>query len=122
MGGNKNAGYQITKELKFCHLQVGLQAGVGLQVLVEDCFGVLGFAHSFLELDERHPGFFSGAPLHPPGEDVSGFRVLPDEFFHVGVFEPELIFSGEVVDGSFPNIPGVVDELVLHFHFGVLQP
>ena len=109
-------------ELELGDLEIGIEVGVGLQIAVEYVFGVLGFAHPLLKLDEGHPGLFAGAPVHPPSEDISGLQVISYQFFHVGVFEPELVLPREVVDRPFPHVPRMVHELVLHLHLCVLQP
>lgn len=109
-------------ELKLGHFEVGIKSWEGFQVTVEHFLCSLWFSHALFELDESHPSFLARTPFHPSLEDIPSPHVLSNQLFHVCILEPELIFPGQVINGSFPNIPGVVDELVLHLHLRVLQP
>lgn len=109
-------------ELELGHFQVGLKSGICLKILVQDILGSLGLSHSFLEFDVGHPGFFPWSPFHPPAEDISGLFEITKDFFHVGILEPELVLPGQIMNGSFPDVSGVIDELVFHFHLSVLEP
>jgi hypothetical protein len=109
-------------ELKFGYFQVSLKGGVCLKILVQDILGPLGLSHSFLKFDVGHPGFFPWSPFHPPPEDISGLFEIAEDFFHVCILEPELVFPGQIMHSSFPDVSGVIDELVFHFHFCVLEP
>ena len=112
----------MVSELELGHFQVGVEVGVGLRVAVEHGLGFLGLPHTLLKLEVAHPGLLARAPLHPPVEDVPRLGVVADEFLHVGVLKPELVLSGEIIHCTLPHVPGVVDELVLHLHLGVLEP
>jgi hypothetical protein len=109
-------------KLELGHLEVAVEDGVRFQEVVQHFLRLLRLAHAFLEPQKRHPGLFAGAPLHPAGEDAPRLHVLAEQFLHIGVLEPELVLARQVVDCAFPDVPGVVDELVLHLHLGVLQP
>ena len=47
---------------------------------------------------------------------------VPQHFLHIAVFVPELIDARVEGNGAIPDVAGVVDEFVLHFHVGVFEP
>ena len=108
--------------LEFGHLQVCTQQRISLEIPIQNLLGILWLVHTLLKADERHPGLFSWQPGHPPLEDVASFLILSNNFLHVGILEPELVLSWQVVSGPFPYVPSVVDELMLHLHLGIAQP
>ena len=59
-------------------------------------------------------------PLHPALEDLPGSRHIAQHLFHVDVFVPQLVNSGQDLDRPVPDVAGVVDEAVAHFHLCIL--
>ena len=112
----------FVSDLELGHFNVSLKMWISFKIPVKNGLGVLRFTHSFLKFDISHPSFFSRTPLHPPCKHISGFSVLPYQLFHVGILEPELVFSGKIVNGSLPDVSGMIHKFVLHLHFSILQP
>lgn len=104
------------------NFNIGLHCRKSFKVLIHNCLSFFSLAHSLLEFHISHPSFLSWLPLHPSLENVPSFSVLSYCLLHVSVFEPELVLTGQVVSGSFPQIPSMVNKSIFKFHFRVLKP
>ena len=88
----------------------------------EDCPSPFSFSISHFEFDVGVPSVIIGFPFHPSFEDLPCSCVVPQNVFHVDKFVPKLVHSRKQCHCTIPQIASMVDILVLHFHFCILQP
>ena len=68
------------------------------------------------------PSVLSGLPRHPIFEDLSDGFCVTKHLLHKGILVPKLIDPGKMFTGPLPDISCMVNELIAHLHFGVLEP
>ena len=77
---------------------------------------------SLLKLGISQPRLLLRLPTHPAFKYLSSRTVIANDFLHVSILIPKLIDPRHVVNSSFPNIFSMIDKLMSHFHFRILQP
>ena len=114
-----------TSDFTAFHLELGKSDisrnfGMAKHKSLVDGSGAFDLVIPKLELDEGEPALLVRRPLHPPLEYLSSSGDVAEYLLHVDVLVPELVHAREKRDGSIPDVPGAVHELVLHLELGVL--
>ena len=95
---------------------------VGIYEALQDRSTVVKLAKPLFKLKKRVPGVLCWLPSHPVLENLPRPLGLPQHLLHERILVPELVDSGQVFAGAFPDIPCRIHKFVSHFHLRILEP
>jgi len=107
---------------KFSCFDITLRIRIQFNIPLKYTPTIINLPKSLLKLNIRVPSVLRGLPRHPVFKNGPHLLKIPHHLLHQGILVPKLVNTWQVFTGSLPNIPGMVDKLVSHFHVGVLQP
>ena len=106
---------------KVCSFDIALWRWIAINVSFENGSAVVRSALPLLELQIGVPRILSGLPSHPVLKNVPHSLNISKHLLHETILVPKLIYSGQLLTGSLPHIPGAVDVFVAHFHVCILK-
>ena len=99
-----------------------LNRGVALNISLVNLSSPVNLHVSQFHFYICHPSSMIRLELHPSLKYLSCPRDITHHLLHVYILVPQLIDSRQERNGPIPNIAGVIDESIPHFHLRILEP